>query len=58
MSEATPENIVEVNGQEYQRSTIGACIAIFGGALTAFIITAPIGIPMALYGLYLWLKFR
>lgn len=58
MSEATPENIIEVNGNEYERSTIGLCIAIFGGALTTLIITAPLGIPLFFYGFYMWWKFR
>jgi len=49
---------VEVNGTEHPKSTVGIALMVAGGALTALIVTAPLGIPVAMAGAYVWLKHR
>lgn len=44
--------------QPYDKKHVGIALAIMGGALTAFIITAPLGIPLLLVGLWVWWRHR
>lgn len=43
---------------ERNYKNVGGALAVMGAILTVFIVTAPIGIPLLLAGIYIWWKHR